>query len=184
MASDRFVSLIASLPAEKRICLIFDEIEYISPSSKLATHWEKDFVPFWQTIWSAQSQHRKFSFTVAGVNASVMEQDRVNGIQNPMFGIVKTQYLTGFDKEEVRTLLNVFGKRMGMRFDESSLDALFERYGGHPLLTRMICSQINNGVKVSGITRPVDVTSKTVAHDLYQCSLIRTCAPNFVVRWT
>ncbi len=166
MAADRFVSLIENLPAERQLCLIFDEIEYISPSSKLAKHWADHFVPFWQTIWSAQSQHRKFAFTIAGVNASVMEQDRVNGIQNPMFGIVKTRYLTGFEKDEVRTLLSVFGKRMGMRFDESSLNALFERYGGHPLLTRMICSQINNGLKVSGATRPVAVTSETVAHDL------------------
>ena len=70
-----------------RLCLIFDEIEYISPSSKLGPHWGDDFIPFWQTIWSAQSQYRKFSFILAGVNASVVEIDRVSGVQNPMFGI-------------------------------------------------------------------------------------------------
>src|SRR5262249_43450503 len=145
---------------------LFDEIEYISPSSKLASHWKDDFIPFWQTIWSIQSQHRKFSFILAGVNASVVEIDRVSGVQNPMFGIVRTRYLTGFEKDEVHTLLSVFGKRMGMRFDTTAVDALFTRYGGHPLLTRMVCSQINNGLKASGVSRPISVTSQAVMRDI------------------
>lgn len=166
LASDRFVALIEAISSEKRLCLIFDEIEFISASSKLARHWEGQFVPFWQTIWSAQSSHRKFSFLVAGVNASVVEQDRIGGIPNPMFGIVRATYLTGFQREEVRHLLHVFGKRMGMRFDEGSVDALFQRYGGHPLLTRMICSQINNGLRASNSVRPVTIDRTTVLRDL------------------
>lgn len=166
VAADRFVALIESIPSEKRFCLIFDEIEYISPSSKLAPHWTQDFVPFWQTIWSAQSQHRKFSFIIAGVNASAAEQDKFGGIQNPMFGIVKTRYLTGFEKDEVWTLLSVFGKRMGMRFDDGAVEALFARYGGHPLLTRMICSQINNGFKIAQVERPINVSKDTIYLDI------------------
>ncbi len=165
-ASDRFTSLIKSMPEDKRLCLLLDEIEYISPTSKLGPHWKDDFVPFWQTIWSAQSQFRKFSFVLAGVNASIVEVDRVAGVQNPIFGIVRTRYLTGFDKDEVRTLLTVFGKRMGIRFDASAVDALFARYGGHPLLTRMACSQINNSLKVSGAVRPCHITKQTVFSDI------------------
>ena len=163
---DRFVWLVKNTPDDKRFCIIFDEIEYISPSSKLAAHWSDDFVPFWQTIWSAQSQHRKFAFIVSGVNASMIEQDKIGGNQNPVFGIVKANYLTGFEKNEMRTLLRVFGRRMGMRFDESSLDVLFQRYGGHPLLTRMICSQINNEIKASNAQRPVQVTQSTINNGL------------------
>ena len=79
---------------------------------------------------------------------------------------MRTRYLTGLDKDEVRTLLGVFGKRMGMAFDPSAVDALFKRYGGHPLLTRMVCSQINNSLKAANSSRPVPVTDHTVMRDI------------------
>lgn len=164
--TDRFLSLIEKIPATTRFCLIFDEIEYVSVGSKLAPHWVTDFVPFWQALWSAQSQFRKFSFIVSGVNASISETDKIEGVQNPMFGIVKARYLTGFERGELRSLTNVFGKRMGLHFDESAVDALYERYGGHPLLTRMICSQINTGIKVSGQPRPISLSKAEIRKDL------------------
>lgn len=165
-ATDRLFRLIEKLPKNKRFCLIFDEIEYISPNSKLAPHWGKDFVPFWQALWSVQSQFRQFNFIIAGVNPSLSETDRVAEVQNPIFGIVKGRYLTGFDKPELYTLLSVLGKRMGLSFDDESVDFLFSRYGGHPLLTRMVCSQINNEIRLKGLERPVQVKLSDIQNDL------------------
>lgn len=165
-AADRFLALVSQLSEDQRICLLFDEIEYIFVSSKLAPHWEKEFVPFWQTIWSAQSQYRRFSFIVAGVNASIAETDKIDGVQNPMFGIVKSKYLTGFEKGELHSLTSVFGKRMGLHFSEAAIELLHSRYGGHPLLTRMICSQIHTGLRVSRIDRPTNVEVATLLKDI------------------
>ena len=164
-SADRFLSLIRGLPEDSRLCIIFDEIEYISAGSLTAPHWHQDFVPFWQTLWSTQSQYRKFCFVIAGVNASIVETDRFSGIQNPMFGIVKSRYLTGFEKSEVFSLLSVLGKRMGLNFEPSAVDALYARYGGHPLLTRMVCSQINTEIKVAGTPRPVAVSQHNIKND-------------------
>lgn len=165
-SADKFVSLIEKIPSEKKLCLIFDEIEYLSPNSLTASHWSDDFIPFWQTIWSTQSQHRKFNFIISGVNASVVETDKFNRIQNPMFGIVKSKYLVGFEKSELFSLLTVFGKRMGMNFSETAVNILYSRYGGHPLLTRMICSQINNELKASSFSRPVVIDGERIKKDL------------------
>lgn len=165
-AGNRFISLIESLSSTSRVCLIFDEIEYITTSSKLAPHWKDDFIPLWQTIWSAQSQFRKFCFIAAGVNASVSEVDKIDGVQNPMFGIMKPRYLTGFEKPELFSLLSVLGKRMGLHFSEEAIELLYKRYGGHPLLSRMICSQINNSYKAANKTRPIVVSREDVSRDL------------------
>jgi hypothetical protein len=161
-AVDRFLRLVENLPDDLRFCLIFDEIEYISPNNQLAPHWTDHYVPFWQAIWSVQSQYRKFAFIVAGVNATITETDRIGSVQNPVFGIVRAKYLTGFEKPELFSLLSVLGKRMGMIFDDEAVNFLFNRYGGHPLLTRMICSQINNEIRSSGVERPVKINKKTV----------------------
>jgi len=90
--SDRFTQAVGRVPKKKNICLIFDEIEYISPIAKLDLHWHQGFLPFWQTLWTAQSELRRLSFIIAGVNPSIVELDSVGGVQNPMFGIVRPRY--------------------------------------------------------------------------------------------
>jgi len=161
-SSLRFFSLVEQLPNNTKFCLVFDEIEYISNNNKLASHWRDDYIPFWQSLWSTQSQQRKFSFIIAGVNASLVETDKFDGVQNPLFGIIKYRYLTGFEEDELHSLLTTFGRRMGLKFDSGAVTCLFKRYGGHPLLTRMICSQLHNEIKVQNKNRPVSISSAII----------------------
>ena len=158
--ADQFVTLLKSTPNKTKICIIFDEIEYISPLAKLDKHWHQDFVPFWQTLWSAQSALRRLSVIVAGVNAYVTELDTVDGVQNPMFGIVPHRYLKGFEREELKTMIRTIGRRMGLRFTTDAIDYMYERYGGHPLLTRMACSHVHNKIELGREKRPFDISDR------------------------
>ena len=155
--SDKFITLLRSTPNRTNICLIFDEIEYISPVAKLDEHWHSDFLPFWQTLWTAQSELRRLSFIVAGVNPSVVELHSIGGVQNPMFGIVPARYLKGFERNELEIMIRTIGRRMGLRFSNEAIDYMFERYGGHPLLTRMACSHVHNKIELERERRPFDI---------------------------
>ena len=156
--SDKFISLLKQTPNKSRVCIIFDEIEYISPNAKMDIHWHEEFVPFWQTLWTAQSQLRRLSFIVAGVNPSIVEQNSVSGIQNPMFGIVSPRYLRGFEFEELKTMVRTIGRRMGLKFSDGAMNYMFRRYGGHPLLTRMACSHVHNVISSERLDRPIQIT--------------------------
>ena len=140
------------------VCIIFDEIEFISPISPLDKHWKRDFIDFWQSIWSVQSEIRKLSIVVAGVNPFVCEIDLIDGVQNPMFGIVKELMLTGLNSEELTALVRRMGRQMGLTFDDEAVKYLFQRYGGHPLLTRMACSFVNKRLMQQNAERPVTIT--------------------------
>ena len=154
--ADTFASLIAK--SRIPIVVVFDEIEYISPVAKNDKHWHTDFIDFWQTFWACQSRNRKLSALVAGVNPSVVEMDTVNGIQNPLFGIVPYEYLTGLSLEDSGKMIRILGKRMGLNFETEAIKYLHERYGGHPLLTRIACSFINTDARISKEARPVQIT--------------------------
>ena len=155
--SDQFIALLRSTPNKMNICLIFDEIEYISPIAKLDKHWHSNFLPFWQTLWTAQSELRRLSFIVAGVNPSVVELHSIGGVQNPMFGIVPARYLRGFERDELATMIRTIGRRIGLRFSSSAIDYMFQRYGGHPLLTRMACSHVHSKIELDRENRPFDI---------------------------
>lgn len=157
--SDVLINILQQTPENKITVLIFDEIEYISPVAKEDSHWHKEFVPFWQTLWAAQSQVRRLSNIVVGVNPKVVEMDTVNDVQNPMFGIVQPKYLKGFELEELKSMLKFFGKRMGLNFDAEAQSYLLRRYGGHPLLIRMACSEVHKSLERDGSTRPISITA-------------------------
>lgn len=144
----------------KRIVLLFDEIEYISFRAPLDEHWKTEFIDFWQTIWSVQSRHRNLVFVLSGVNPSAIETDIIGAIQNPLFGIVHSEYLQGLPIEDTKTMVRTLGKRMGLKFSYDAVDILYSQYGGHPMLTRLACSKI--GQLFTGVARPIDISASKV----------------------
>lgn len=144
----------------KKIVIMFDEIEYISFKSITDTHWHTEFIDFWQTIWSVQSIHRNLVFIISGVNPSSTEIDTINGIQNPLFGIVQSEYLQGLSEDDARSMIRTIGKRMGIKINYEAITLLYKQFNGHPMLLRLACSYINR--QYGNQSRPITITAKDV----------------------
>lgn len=155
--SETLSSLVKLTPAQRRVTIIFDEVEYISYFSKTDVHWRNDYLPFWQSIWATQSETRKLSAVLAGVNPKLVEIDKIDGNQNPLFGIVSYDYLNGLSVDEIRRMLNVLGRRMGLKFEPDVADFFEKEYGGHPLLCRLAASFTYKKVIQSGHELPINV---------------------------
>ncbi|WP_144491812.1 AAA-like domain-containing protein [Bacillus sp. WP8] len=142
---------------EKRILLIFDEIEMISIDTASSDHWRNslDFVYFWQTIRAFYQEHQnEICFLVAGVNPHCVEVASIQGIDNPIFSMINPVYLDLFGIEDVKNMVSSIGKYMGLDFEQEIYTKLVEDYGGHPFLIRHICSLIN---KSASLDRPIKV---------------------------
>lgn len=157
---DVFSEVVEKSKEKCKIIVIFDEIEYISPLSNDDPHWKKDFIDFWQTFWAIQSQHRNICAIIGGVNPYPCEIDRIEGIQNPLFGIVSYQYLRGLLYDDLKVMIKTLGKKMGLKFDSTSIEYIFKRYGGHPLLTRIGCSLINSTLIDKKEEKPITITKE------------------------
>lgn len=151
---ERFESTIKAIPSQEKLILIFDEIEFISFEPIYDFHWREEYFHFWQLLWTMQSQYRNFCFIIAGVNPKVVEISSVNKVQNPLFSIVKKYYVRGLEREDIHNLARRIGRRMGMHFDNTAIDYLFLRYGGHPLLTRLALSYENQ----KAVHKPIYLT--------------------------
>ncbi|WP_210161293.1 hypothetical protein [Nitratireductor pacificus] len=166
---DLLTKSIRSIPSKKKLCLIFDEIEYISPISPTDIHWSTDFIDFWQALWTIQSQCDKIAFVVCGVNPTVCDIDRFDSptvpgrtVQNPMFSIFNVHYLKGLSPENLRNMIEFFGSRMGLFFQKEAIDLLYQEYGGHPLLTRLACSFQHEQLEAQGSARPTRITKEDI----------------------
>lgn len=91
---------------------------------------------------------RNFSFVICGVNPYVIEIPEINEIQNPIFGIVSPVYIRGLDREDNSRMIRYVGKRMGILLDANAISFLQNEFGGHPLLTRIVCSKIHQYINL------------------------------------
>ncbi|MDP1615356.1 MAG: AAA-like domain-containing protein [Methylococcales bacterium] len=147
-AGTKFASDIKSLLKEaalEQIILMLDEVEFITHgvSGSLGQHWDKDFVPFWQTIRSIhQETQGKLVFFVVGVNPVSVEKSHFDGVPNPIFQLATPYYLEPFTVEKVREMVRSIGKYTGIQFEEPVYQYLQSTYGGHPFLIRIACSEL------------------------------------------
>lgn len=145
----------------QRVCLLFDEIEFITPgvSNNLGQHWDDDFVPFWQTIRSvSQEISSKLVFVTAGVNPSSVEQSHFLKVQNPIFQLAIPYYLEPLSKDVIREMVRTIGKYSGFTYDEDCYEFLKSAYGGHPYLVRLACSEVIRSKDVVPTDRTIRLT--------------------------
>lgn len=164
---------VQSIPAKKKICVVFDEIEYISPISPTDPHWRQDFIDLWQALWTIQTRYDKIAYIVCGVNPTVCDVDRFDSptvkgrtVQNPMFSIFNVHYLQGLSIENLKNMIGFFGSRMGLFFTDEAVSQLFKEYGGHPLLTRLACSFQHELLEAKKADRPIRIDKS----DIEECA--------------
>lgn len=157
---DDIISIYRAL-GNTRILLIFDEIESIGFDTSPSDHWKKgtDALNFWQAIRSIIQKNRSFlSFIISGVNPHCIEISHISGIDNPIFSCLSPSYISLFDYSDTKEMVNTIGKHLGLEFEEEIISRLTDDFGGHPFLTRQICSHINTRIIEERIERPYKIS--------------------------
>lgn len=162
-AGESFAKILArGLECMDRFVLMIDEIEQLTPGTASEEHWKDDYRRFFQTIRSCQTTNRSLSLIVAGLNSSCADNDRFNGKQNPLFGIISQIYLKGLSESETRSMINKLAKISSASFDDAAITHLFRSYGGHPLMTRLACSFELEYLRAHGSRFPAKISLGTV----------------------
>lgn len=145
----------------KRMLLVFDEVERISPEISMANHWRNndDFIMFWQTMRSiSQKPESLFTYLIAGTNPKCIEASMINGYDNPIYKQIPNEYIQPFDTPKTKEMVSKLGGIMGLKFNDDLYSRLTDDFGGHPFLIRMMCSVIN---KICSAKRPI-VVNKSI----------------------
>ena len=145
----------------RRILLIFDEVEQIGFNTSPTEHWRSgnDALFFWQAIRAVyQMNPELFCFVIAGVNPKCIEISTINGTDNPIFNMLSSLYISLFDISDVKEMITSIGGHIGLKFQEEIFANMIDDYGGHPFLTRKVCSMINAEVLNENQQRPYTIT--------------------------
>ena len=151
-----FISrLIAS--SNQSVLLIIDELERILPSTVVHTHWKTEYLDLWRMLRATHQQvSGRLVFLMASTNPFFSEQAEFDDQDNPMYRFVKPYYLQFFEKIELTDMLSRLGRPMGIHFEEECFDIICREYGGHPFLSRQLCSHLSR----YNAARPLQVSAK------------------------
>lgn len=141
------------LRAQNTVLLVFDEVDYITPGSPTAKHWESEFNKFWRNLrviyQECERQNKFFSLLVGGVSTHWFKVDEINNIENAALSFIPEEFLSPMPKGATVAMLRRLGKVAGISFSEAAADWIAEETGNMPYWARKCCSYIHRQIPVS-----------------------------------
>lgn len=143
-----------------RLVLILDEVDRLLPVSEVNPGF-RGYTDFFAYLRGAsQNSGGRFVTIITAANPVLCEQAMWEGRDNPIFQFYHLMFLPPLTREDCNEMVVKLGRGMGIGYSEESLDAIFHATSGHPYITRLLCSQINQ----LNPSRPLQVTPDIVAH--------------------
>ncbi|GGK94995.1 hypothetical protein [Deinococcus radiotolerans] len=135
------------IACSKSIVFIFDEIDYITPSSPTNNSWNKNFNPFWRNFRSIfqdlKRQGKIVSLVVCGVSGFWFREESISGVENAALSFIPENYLTPLSENASVSMIRELGLLCGIRFGESVPEMIAKECGYIPFWMRKAGSYIH-----------------------------------------
>ncbi|MDR6708848.1 hypothetical protein J2X73_003235 [Novosphingobium sp. 1748] len=147
------------------VVLVFDEIDYITPSNGGAAQWRKGFAEFWRNVraayHAAARENRKVSLLVSGVSSRWFSVESIDGVENAALAFIPEEYLSPLSRLAANAMIKNIGAMAGLRFEDAALEAISSFCSDMPFWIRKACSSIHG--KIETAVRPVLLNKSTVS---------------------
>ena len=155
-AGQRLLSAIASV--ERPLILFIDELDYITPSSPIASHWHSDFNLFFRALRRVYQESTRggptFSIVLSGVSSRWFTEETVDGVENAALALVPEGYLPPLDRSESIEMIETLGGACGLIFEHDTADEIARTASDNPFWTRKLGSYINSCYDLDRPLRP------------------------------
>lgn len=125
-----------------KILLLLDEAEHFAPKLEGA---ENGFAGFHEFMGIIRGISQQYGFLVSVVVSSSPEISRLDtwrGQSNPGFQFYKEVFLTSLSEPACNHMITSLGAQMDLKYTEEALSRIYYETGGHPYVTRQLCSLI------------------------------------------
>jgi tetratricopeptide (TPR) repeat protein len=124
----------------QRIVIILDELERILPINTQPP--VAGYLEFFALLRGLAQTGGAISSVVVAANSLISEKASWEGRENPVFALYQPIFLPPFSDKDTFNMVRELGKGMSVYWDDDALDAVYFEMGGHPFLTRQLCSRI------------------------------------------
>lgn len=158
--------IMSVLPSDAKLILMIDEIEKVAPVKGEGWAHSLEFFSFLRGV--AQQSQGKFVVLISGANPAICEMPQWLGEDNPVFLFFEEMYLPLLSEKECHDMVVTLGKGMGIEWEEQALRVVYELTGGHPFITRRLCSALVGMIHKRPLRVTADMIKKAEADLLIQ----------------
>jgi len=149
-ASERLRDAVES--HERQILFVFDEIDYLTPTSPTAPHWRSDFNAFWRNlraVYQASAiRRRNFSLLISGVSSKWFAEESIDGVENAVLSFVPEEYLSPLPRGAAAAMIRRLGRTAGLIFNDDVAGEIASGCADMPFWIRKACSFIHSKVDI------------------------------------
>lgn len=133
---NRLLDLLAHQPGRPGLLLFLDEIDILLDEPNY-----REFAGVLRSITQNPRSRGRFAILMAGLDLTLNRSDHIAGGRNPFYSFFVETPVGPLELEDARTMIVSIGGQMGVRYIDEALEMLVRAGGGHPFLTRQLCSQ-------------------------------------------
>lgn len=150
--------------SDKPIIFVFDEIDYITPSSPTTQSWINDFNEFWRNFRVLYQEsariNKRFSILISGVSSKWFRVESIEGVENAALAFVPEEYLLPLPRGASIAMIRELARVSGLYFDEVNGDPIASVCCDIPYWIRKACSFIHRRIDIQ--MRPIKPDVQTV----------------------
>jgi tetratricopeptide (TPR) repeat protein len=128
-----------------RIIIMFDEIERILPNA--ISPGCKGYDNLFAYLRGLSQEDDAVVWIITGANPAICDTPQWEGRDNPVFKFYKEMFIPPLSKHECLEMIERLGFGMGVTYTPNALDRIYRETGGHPFVTRQLCSRISQHFK-------------------------------------
>lgn len=144
---EELLEILAELPNRPGLLLFIDEFDTLWDDTQYMA-----FAAILRGVTHNPRCRGRFALLVAGRESHYNWEPNIAQRRNPFYEFFSIQPIALLDDAATRELITSIGAQMGYQYDPAALDLLTYAGGGHPFLTRRLCSQA-----ILGLTPPTIV---------------------------
>lgn len=154
----------------QHVLFVFDEIDYLTPTSPTAAHWAAEFNPFWRNLravyQASASKKKNLSLLVSGVSSKWFSEESIGGVENAALSFVPEEYLSPLPRGAAAAMIRRLGRSAGLIFADAAAELIAETCADMPFWIRKACSFVHGKVDIA--VRPFEPDNRLVADYLTQ----------------
>jgi len=136
----------------RQILFVFDEIDYLTPTSPTAAHWRQDFNTFWRNIRAVYQasaiRQKNLSLLISGVSSKWFSEESIAGIENAALSFVPEEYLSPLPRGAAAAMIRRLGRTAGLIFNDEVAGEIAQACADMPFWIRKACSFIHSKVEI------------------------------------
>lgn len=168
MASERLQNAVER--HQRQILFVFDEIDYLTPTSPTAVHWRGDFNPFWRNIravYQASAIRKKnLSLLISGVSSKWFSVESIEGVENAALSFVPEEYLSPLPRGAAGAMIRRLGRTAGLVFNDEVAGEIAGTCADMPFWIRKACSFIHSKIDIG--LRPFEPQPELIRDYLWE----------------